>query len=282
MNDMLEGIDVSDVQGFPKWDKVKASGVEYAFCKATEGETYITKRFSYNWKGIKDAGLVRGAYHFARTANDPVKEVKNFIKTVGVLDTEDMLVLDIEDGKNVLSPPQFINWVLTFLQTVEQETNVIPIVYTGGPYFDESGGSKNNKGDWYPDGEVVEKLNKYPLWLAAYSKTPDKYVPYVWKSKGWTMWQRSGDVAAKGDKVLYVPGINVVVDRNQYKGTLENFRNFASSLHLKESERITVIPTMPIDLDLQTDHAVIESPIDVLPAPKNKFVEFFHKIFGIK
>jgi len=281
MNYLL-GCDVSDVQGFPKWDKVKTSGIEYAFCKATEGETYVTKRFSYNWKGMKDAGLIRGVYHFARTVNDPVKEVKNFIKTVGPLDKGDMLVLDIEDERNKLSKQQFINWVITFLETVERETNVMPIVYTGGPYFDKHGGKENDKGEWYPGDELVKKLNHYPLWLAAYTKTPDKYVPYIWKTKGWTIWQRSGDVAAKGDTVLRVPGINVVVDRNQYKGTVEEFKAFADSLHHKESERITITPPMPIDLDLSSDHAVIDTPTEMLPVPKNKFVEFFHKIFGIK
>jgi len=277
----LEGCDVSDVQGFPKWEKVKSSGIEYAFCKATEGETYVTKRFSYNWKGIKDAGLIRGAYHFARTANDPVKEVHNFVKTVGILDKNDMLVLDIEDDRNVLSKPQFINWVLTFLEALEKETNIIPIVYTGGPYFDKHGGAMNDEGDWYPGDELVKKLNRYPLWLAAYTKTPDKYVPYVWKSKGWTIWQRSGDVAAKGDKVLYVPGINVVVDRNQYRGTTKDLIDFANNLHVKESERITSVPLAPIDLDLKSEPAVIDADKTLSP-PKNSFFEFFHKIFGTK
>lgn len=282
MSDMLEGIDVSDVQGFPKWDKVKAGGIEYAFCKATEGETYVTKRFSYNWKGIKEAGLIRGAYHFARTANDPVKEVKNFVKTIGVLNKNDMIVLDIEDERNVLSKPQFLNWVLTFLETLKEETKVIPIVYTGGPYFDKHGGKENNKGEWYPDDSLVKELSSYPLWLAAYTKTPDKYVPYAWKNVGWTIWQRSGDQCAKGDTVLRVPGINVVVDRNQYKGTVEDLEAFACSLH-HESDKITPVPTMPIDLDLRSEPAVIDKSFEEpLPVPKNDFVEFFHKIFGIK
>lgn len=279
---MLEGVDVSDVQGFPKWDKVKAFGVEYAFCKATEGTTFKAKRFEYNWNGIKDAGLIRGAYHFARTINDPIKEVKHFVKTIGVLDKNDMIVLDIEDERNVLSKTQFINWNLTFLETLEKETNVTPIVYTGGPYFNKHGGEKNNKGIWYPGDELVNKLNRYPLWLAAYTKTPDKYVPYVWNSKGWTIWQRSGSIAAKGDSVFRVPGINVIVDRNQYKGSVEEFKIFAENLHRKESERITIVPLLPIDLDLSSDRTVIDTPDKKLSIPKNGFFEFFHKIFGIK
>jgi len=121
----LLGCDVSDVQGFPKWNEVKSAGVEYAFCKATEGTTFQAKRFKYNWEGIKDAGIIRGAYHFARTINDPTKDAGNFIETVGELDDSDMLVLDIEDKRNKLKGKDFTDWVLTFMKTVENETNVV-------------------------------------------------------------------------------------------------------------------------------------------------------------
>lgn len=234
MTEYLLGIDVSDVQGFPKWDRVKNDGVEYAFCKATEGTTFKAKRFKYNWDGIKDAGIIRGTYHFARTKNDPIVEATHFVDTVGEVDDSDMLVLDIEDERNKLSKTDFIQWNLSFLETVEQKTGVVPIVYTGGPYFNKHGGQ--------PDDEIVQKFLKYPLWLAAYTKTPDKYVPYIWKSKGWAIWQRSGDVAAKGDTVLRVDGIYVVVDRNQFDGTREDFLNFAKSLHVKEEEPPVIEP----------------------------------------
>jgi len=230
---MLEGIDVSDVQGFPKWEKVKAAGIEYAFCKATEGTTFQAKRFKYNWKGIKANNIIRGAYHFARTINDPLNDAKNFVKTVGNLDDSDMLVLDIEDKRSKLNKSQFISWVLTFMQYVEKETGIMPILYTYGPYFTQHAG--------YPTGELAKKLARYPFWLAAYTKNPDKYLPGVWKDSGWTIWQRSGEISAPGDKVLYVPGINVVVDRNQFKGNREDFLNFAKSLHDKKPEDLPVI-----------------------------------------
>ena len=258
---MLEGIDVSDVQGFPKWKNVKEAGIEYAFCKATEGVTFQAKRFKYNWDGIKDAGIIRGTYHFARTVNDPTKDARNFIETVGELDDSDMLVLDIEDNRNKLKGKDFTDWVLAFMKTVENETDVIPILYTYGPYFTQYGKS--------PSSEIAEQLRRYPLWLAAYTKNPDKYVPEVWKSVGWKIWQRSGEICAPGDKVLYVPGINVVVDRNQFKGTRKDFLNFAKSLHKNTSKESPVIEKS-------------ELPSTMKPTGWNVMSEFLGKIFGIK
>jgi len=283
MTYMLEGIDVSDVQGFINWKKVKDSGIAYAFCKATDGETYMQKRFKLNWDGIKSVGLIRGAYHFAHTKNDPIKEATHFVATVGKLDPADMLALDIEDNKNTLSKEDFINWNISFLETVEKLSNVTPIVYTGGPYFDEHGGRENDKGEWYPNEEIVNKLSRYPLWLAAYTKNPDKYVPYVWKKVGWTIWQRSGDQCAVGDTVLHVPGINVVVDRNQYRGTAAELEAFAKGLHHEPKQRIPQVPLIPIELDLHSEPAVIDKSADEpLRAHESTFLGFFQKIFGIK
>jgi GH25 family lysozyme M1 (1,4-beta-N-acetylmuramidase) len=256
---MLEGIDVSDVQGIIDWKKVKNSGVAFAFCKATDGETFVSKTFRTNWQGIKDAGLIRGAYHYCHLKNDPIKEATHFVNTVGKLSGSDMLVLDIEDPKSTIGKEQFLNWTLSFMETVEKLSGVTPILYTGGPYFDSNGGK--------PDEETVNKLIKYPLWLAAYTSNPDKYVPFVWKKVGWTIWQRSGDVAPKGESVLHVPGIRCVVDRNQYKGTLEEFTNFAQSLnHAPIEMNITPI----IDLDFKDKESVIDTSIDnPIPVPSN-------------
>jgi lysozyme len=219
---MLEGIDVSNAQGVIKWDVVAASGkVAYVVCKATEGSTFVDTQFHTNWAAVKAHGFVRGAYHFARTSNDPTVEADHFASTVGDVDPEDLLVLDIEVSGS--SGPQFVNWVLTWLERVEQKTGTTPIVYTGGPFFDSHDGS--------PDQATMDKLARFPLWLAAYSTTPDKFVPPAWKHVGWKFWQRTGDVAAPGDTVLRVPGIIGNVDRDEFSGTLDELKAFALNLH---------------------------------------------------
>jgi lysozyme len=267
---MIDGIDVSDVQGVIDWSKVKNSNVEFAFCKATENTKFVAKRFLTNWTNIKKAKLIRGAYHFARLSNDPIQEATHFIETIPELFETDMLVLDIEDDKTKLSNSEFINWTLSFLDYVENKTQITPIVYTGGPYFDFNSGS--------PSDDIINKLNHYPLWLAAYTLTPNKYIPYVWKNVGWKIWQRSGDVAAKGDKVFRVPGINNVVDRNQFDGTVEDLRDFAISLHTTLVDPI--IQPLSVDLDLTGNMPVAKNEYETLKSPKfgDLIMKFFKNI----
>jgi lysozyme len=234
---MIKGIDVSDVQGNINWLKVK-SNIDFAFCKATDGTNYIQKKFKQNWLSMYEVGIIKGAYHYCHTSNDPIIEATHFVTTVKnntitIKDT-DMLVLDIEDDKNKLPPIQFIQWTLSFLDTVESLSKIKPIVYTGGPYFDKHGGK--------PSDNMIAQLSSYPLWLSAYTKNPEKYIPYVWKNKGFSIWQRSGDLAAKGENVFRCPGINGVVDLNQYEGTIDEFSALARNLHTPTIEDIKWIP----------------------------------------
>jgi lysozyme len=271
---MLTGIDVSDCQGIIDWKKVKESGVYFAFCKATDSLTFVAKTFKRNWAGIKEGGLIRGAYHFCHTKNNPILESTHFVNTVGILEPYDMLVLDIEDDKNTLPPEQFLNWTYEFLTNVERLTGVTPIVYTGGPYFDKNGGK--------PSNEWINKLSRFPLWLAAYTTNPDKYVPAIWKNVGWTIWQRSGDVAAKGEKPFHVPGINCVVDKNQFRGLEKELEAFACSLH----HEINPIETdlIPVDFNLDYDAHFQKDDVDKpLSLPNNFWSnvwQFLGKLFN--
>ena len=65
----IHGIDVSRYQQRISWEDVKAMQVNqiklgFAFIKATEGNGNIDPYFKRNWKKAKDAGVIRGAYHF--------------------------------------------------------------------------------------------------------------------------------------------------------------------------------------------------------------------------
>lgn len=219
---MIQGIDVSKYQGKIDWQKVLNSGlVQFAICKATEKTTVVDSQFKNNWQGIKDVGLLRGAYHFARTTKSPKEEADHFLNTIGSVTIEDMLVLDIE--VSALKGTAFTDWVLGWQEHVEDSVGKMPVIYTGGPFWDAQDGN--------PTPDVISKLQKYPLWLAAYTNNPDKFVPKVWKDLGWTLWQKSGDVAAPGDTVLHVPGINGVVDKNVFKGTTEELKQIVLNLH---------------------------------------------------
>jgi lysozyme len=230
------GIDISSAQGVIQWDQVKATGqVSFVFCKATEGLTFTDQQFATNWSAIKTHEWPRGAYHFARTSNDPVQEADHFVSTVMAtndLQSSDMLVLDIETS--LLKGTDFTDWVLAWCNEVQTKTNHMPIIYTGGPFWMSCAPTSSD--------DVVAKLAVMPLWLAAYTTSPDKYVPAAWKNKGWTIWQRSGDVAPPGFSVLHLSGCHGNIDADVFNGSLEDFQTFAASLCTASQDQAPAAP----------------------------------------
>jgi lysozyme len=201
---MPRGCDVASYQGRPDWSAVAASGLAFAFTKVTEddgaGAAYVNPTFSYNWSGIQAAGLIRGAYHFARpTVNDAVAEADfwiDHVEAAGGLAAGDLLALDMEAGAGDLG-----QWTLDCLRHVEQRVGFKPLVYTGAWFS----GPHNFAA--YP------ALGDYPLWLAAYQAAmPPPPEPWPWVS----FWQFTD--------ALTVPGISGDVDGDVFNGSADRIR----------------------------------------------------------
>ena len=60
----VHGVDISRWQGKVDWAALRDGGTRFAFIKATEGGDHIDPRFAENWEGARNAGVLRGAYHF--------------------------------------------------------------------------------------------------------------------------------------------------------------------------------------------------------------------------
>ncbi len=56
----VQGVDVSYWQGAIDWQKVATTDVRFAIVRASYGSEFEDPRFSENWRGAKEAGLVRG------------------------------------------------------------------------------------------------------------------------------------------------------------------------------------------------------------------------------
>ncbi|MCA9165800.1 MAG: hypothetical protein KDA62_22590, partial [Planctomycetales bacterium] len=86
--ELLAGIDVSHWQGTINWNDVANSGIEFAFIKASEGTDFVDARFQYNISNSLTAGILSGAYHFARPdidladPLDAVREATHFADTI--------------------------------------------------------------------------------------------------------------------------------------------------------------------------------------------------------
>ena len=92
----IHGIDVSKYQGNVDWDAVAASGVKFAYIKATEGGDFLDDRFAANWDGAKRVGIAHGAYHFMYWCRAPNEEVGWFEQNVPVEPDALPPVLDVE------------------------------------------------------------------------------------------------------------------------------------------------------------------------------------------
>ncbi|MES1242741.1 MAG: GH25 family lysozyme [Acidobacteriota bacterium] len=188
-----QGIDVSHYQGTVNWTEVAASGVVFAFAKATDGITYVDPQFSVNWPAMLSVGLLRGAYHFYEPADDPTSQAQHYLSNV-TLEAGDLPpVLDVEITGGV-SSTQLWSGVATWLQTVQTATGRQPLLYISPGFWSDNS----------PD----PTLTGYPLWLADYASTPK--LPEGWST--WQFWQHS--------QTGTVPGVSTSVDLDLFNGTL--------------------------------------------------------------
>ncbi len=192
-----EGIDVSHYQGDVDWFQVKAAGLVFAFTKATQGTSEVDPRFAANWAGIRDVGLVRGAYHFLDPDQDAAAQAEHFLATVALEAGDLPPVLDVEVTEG-LSVEALDEAVRTWLEKVAAATGTQPILYSDLSFL---------------ESELAKAFGAYPLWIAKYASTPPK-PPAAWTT--WAFWQYSdtGEVS----------GVDGQVDRDRYQGTAAGFR----------------------------------------------------------
>ncbi len=200
----VNGIDVSHFQGTVNWPAVKAAGMAFAFAKASDGNTYVDPQFKTNWQGMKAAGLLRGAYHFYESNDDPVTQAQNFIKAVGSLSPGDLPpVLDIEVFKGAYGSATLAANVQTWLNTVQQALGRTPMIYTGPSFWNSN---MNNQ------------FSHYPLWVAQYGASQHT-VPNGWST--WNFWQFSENGQ--------VNGVTGNVDTDVFAGSMANLLAFANT-----------------------------------------------------
>lgn len=200
-NYAIHGIDVSRYQQSISWKMVKGMKVKdirlgFAFIKATEGNNLVDPFFKRNWTKAKEAGLVRGAYHFFNPKKDGLSQAKSFLATVKISSGDLPPVLDIEKGWNV-SKTKLQQEVKVWLDAVEAAYGVKPILYTYVTFYE-----KYLKGTF----------DDYPLWIAHYDQPGSPRI-----GRDWHFWQHSEEGR--------VNGIASKVDFNVFNGDSAEFRD---------------------------------------------------------
>jgi lysozyme len=211
----VEGVDVYAGTGTIDWAMVKASGRQFAFIKATQGDYNKQANFAANWTNAQAAGVLRSPYHFFDGTKDGVAQANWFlgeITAAGGLQPGDLPpMLDIECPTssvqaNAQSNCEFTGdsgWVATatlvqrvfdWLATVEQATGRMPIIYSYP--------------SWFASAKVTDaRLAAYPLFNATYGSCAS--VPAPWTSA--VFWQYSATTR--------VPGITAAGDVDRFFGT---------------------------------------------------------------
>jgi len=205
----VTGIDVSHFQQDIDWKAVASAGARFCFIKATEGAQSVDERFTANWHGSAEAGLMRGAYHFFHPVVPVSAQVDLFVRTVEKLQENDLPpALDLEAPAEWTGIPQAnrVALVLQWLEGVENRLGVRPLVYLCPAFANEV-------------LQNAPALARFPLWIAHKTLAAAPMVPKPWKS--WVFWQYSDQVK--------MPGIATAVDGNRFNGTTDTLRALPSS-----------------------------------------------------
>ncbi|MCB9627464.1 MAG: glycoside hydrolase family 25 protein [Sandaracinaceae bacterium] len=199
----VRGIDVSKWQGAIDWTKVADAGIAYAFIRTSYGLTGVDPYFDANWAAARDAGVLRGTYHYFNPAYSGADQARNMLAQFD--DAGDLgelpLVVDVEESSGAPSPATYASRVLDFVDTIEAETGRRPMIYTGGYFWDTYVGSA--------------ALADLPVWVAHYfndrttAHCPN--TPNAWAA--WTFWQYS--------EMGVVSGVSGGVDSNVFDGSYE-------------------------------------------------------------
>lgn len=188
------GIDVSEYQGTIVWDSIRVIEnnfpIRFVFVRATVGMDRPDKKFKENWESLKKSEFIRGAYHYYRPNENSSEQAALFIKNV-VLQKGDLPpVLDIEQMPKKQSMRQLKVGIQNWLDLVEEQYGVKPIIYSGERYYTDF---------------LKEDFPKYTFWIANYNFFVENL------KSDWRFWQ----FTEKGG----VNGISGFVDVNIFNGT---------------------------------------------------------------
>ena len=186
----IRGIDLShhNIDNYAPidWTAVLGADYRFAFIKATDGynSCWRDPTFQQNMDGGYQAGVLMGAYHYARPDlnADARGEARCFLNTVENYLTSGWLrpVLDLETGAS-LGKERLSNWVHVWMNAVEEQSGIEPILYTYSSFtfnFDSS-------------------ITSYDFWLAHYTGDPDIAPnPGLWDD--WEFWQYTDEGSVTG------------------------------------------------------------------------------------
>ena len=200
----VDGIDVSQVQTITDPAAVYAAGFRWAFVKASEGLSYRDPRARSHLDALAGAGLLVGAYGFARVSQGQPRAQARLLYDAATSDGRHMvrLVLDLESCPPGTAWSALRDFAEEYLSELRLSGS-LPVLYTMGSWLGPLGAASLG----------------VPVWVAQYRSVTQAWAPSQAEADAWfearegvVLWQYSGD---KGHRV---PGIPQDCDRNLWRG----------------------------------------------------------------
>lgn len=148
--------------------RAAAAEIDGVIIKVTEGTGYVNPSCDKHWGQARDAGLLRGFYHFAGNSN-PVAEADYFMQHAAGYFGSGVPVLDWEGNQDVA-------WVNAFVRRVHDVKGVWCWIYANPWRFNQGGVEQNCM-----------------RWVAAY---PEVSSPTFAQAEGWDAPSADGVVGA--------------------------------------------------------------------------------------
>lgn len=150
----MNGIDISSWQTGIDLTAVPA---DFVIIKATEGTGYVNPDCDRAYQQAKQAGKLRGVYHYANGGN-ATAEADYFLANIEGYIKDAILCLDWESQNNALcgtgGPAR--TWISNWCNRIVERTGVKPLIYASASLYSE-----------------VSGIGDYGLWIAQYADNND-------------------------------------------------------------------------------------------------------------
>ena len=197
----IDGIDVSEFQGYIDWKQVKDSGIDFAFIRVgcrtyADGGIIYDSRFKENLYSADRAGVHTGVYFFSQalTVEEAIKEADAVIECIKPFNITYPVVFDweiiYEDYARTddISTDSLTDCCIAFCERIK-EAGYTPMIY------------QNTSTLLYKLD--LSRIQQYDLWLAEYIEDEEDEPTYYHDFK---IWQYASDGK--------IPGISTDVDLN--------------------------------------------------------------------
>lgn len=109
----------------------------FCFFKVTEGVSHKDSRFSKYIKQAREKEIRVGAYHFFSYSSSGKNQALHFLKHAQLQKGDLPYVLDAEYKRKMPKQQKVSTEIKAFLETVEKQTGVRPIIYCEQDYYNK-------------------------------------------------------------------------------------------------------------------------------------------------